>query len=177
MKTHKIYLVTLILTCFFQLRVSAQIPETDSKPKVLIMNNIMFPSEIGNVNDFEQIFDKNQIQELENIISDYEKKTSREIAIFTVKSIEPYDNMKDYAQDLSNRWGLGKEAKNNGLTIIFSSQRKEVRISTGPAAKKILTDAMCKEIIDNVMIPKFKQGAYYAGLKNGVQEIISRWSS
>ena len=136
-------------------------------------NNFPFP--IGFVNDYEHIFTKEQNEKLEKLISDYEKLTTREIAIVTINSIEPYDNFKDFSTDLSNDWGVGKYKKDNGLVIVFSKNLKELRISTGNETEKILTNEICKKIIDNFMIPEFKNGKFYTGIEKGLIELINKW--
>ena len=135
----------------------------------------IFPFPIGYVNDYEQIFTKEQSKKLEKLISDYEKSTTKEIAVVTIDSIEPYDNMKDFATDLSNEWRVGKFQKDNGLVIVFSKSLKELRISTGNNTEKILTDEICKKIIDSSMVPEFKKGEFYLGIEKGINELIAKW--
>ncbi|MBJ6366809.1 TPM domain-containing protein [Snuella sedimenti] len=139
------------------------------------MNKSKFPKPVGYVNDFEQIFTPDQKILLEKLISNYEKRTTKEIAIITVSTIEPYDNIKDYGTDISNEWGIGKKGKDNGLAIIFSKSLREVRVSTGNGTEKILTDEICKSIIDQIMVPEFKNGEYYNGIEKGLLELIAKW--
>ncbi len=49
-----------------------------------------FPKPIGFVNDFECILSVEEILEIENIISEYEKKTTKEIAVITTDSLYSY---------------------------------------------------------------------------------------
>lgn len=80
----------------------------------------IFPEKIGVVNDFENIFTEQQKDELSKIIIDFEKQTSNEIAIVTLKEIHPtYEDFDKYCFDLSNYYGVGKKEKDNGLVIIF----------------------------------------------------------
>lgn len=134
-----------------------------------------FPIPIGYVSDYETIFTKEQIKELTNFIDDYEQKTTREIAIVTVKSIEPYTDIANYATDLSNEWGIGKATKKNGLLILVSKNLRKVRISTGLETEKIITDSICLTVLNETIIPEFKKDAYYKGVKNGLIELIKYW--
>ena len=109
------------------------------------------------------------------IISEYEEKTTREIAIVTVNSIEPYENISDYSTDLANEWGIGNSETDNGLLILFSKNLQEIRISTGYGTEKILTDELCKKVIDETIIPEFKKGDYYSGIEKGMTELIKKW--
>ena len=134
-----------------------------------------FPKPIGFVNDFEQIFTIEQRQLLEMKLTEYEKSTTREFVIITIDSIKPYENIKNFATDLSNEWGIGKKETNNGIAIVMSKSLRQIRISTGLGTEKILTDEICKNIIDQTIIPEFKNGDYYSGIEKGITELMSKW--
>lgn len=156
--------------------VSAQETElNETGSSVSLVNKLKIPHPIGYVNDFEDILNSEQKNKLGQTIHEYEKQTTREIVIVTVKTIEPYDDIKDFATDLSNMWGVGKREKDNGLAIIFSKSLKQVRISTGYGTEKILTDDICKKVINEVMIPEFKKGEYYIGIEKDLAELIAKW--
>jgi uncharacterized protein len=74
--------------------------------------------------------------------------------------------------EISQHWGVGTKEKNNGVTIVFSKTLREVRISTGLGLEQKLTDAMCKKVIDELMIPRFKEGNYAQGITDGLKEVI-----
>jgi uncharacterized protein len=127
------------------------------------------------VYDNENILTDEQELVLDSIIVDYEEHTTNEIIIVTVADIGDSESMADYAVDLGNKWGVGKKNKDNGLVILCSKNLKKVQLSTGLGTEKILTDDMCKDIIDVSMIPYFKQGNFYEGLKSGLEDCIKRW--
>ncbi len=135
----------------------------------------VFPKPIGYVNDFENVFTKEENNELELLISDFEVKTSNEIAIVSIDSIGNYDDFDKFALDLSKKWGVGKKNKDNGLTIVFSKKLRRIRINTGIQTEKILTNEICKKIIDEKIIPEFKKDNYFVGVKNSLLELIQIW--
>lgn len=132
-----------------------------------------FPNAIFFVNDFEKLLNSEQILDLEILINDYRIKTKKEIVIISVDSINPYTDISNYSVDLSNYLGIGKDG--NGLTIVFSKKLREVNISTGNQTEKVITDEHCKKIIDELIIPNFKNDKYYEGLKSGLLELIKTW--
>ncbi|ADV50576.1 protein of unknown function DUF477 [Cellulophaga algicola DSM 14237] len=149
---------------------------SETKSSELVLDSIgNFPFPIGSVSDYENVFNDNQISKLTKIIAQYEEKTTREIAIVSVHSIEPYDNIKDYSTDLANEWGIGNPESDNGLLILFSKNLRELRITTGFGTEKILTDEKCKKVIDETIIPEFKNGEYFDGIKIGLSELIELW--
>ncbi|WP_435263484.1 TPM domain-containing protein [Tenacibaculum sp. nBUS_03] len=127
------------------------------------------------VNDFEHIFDVEQLEKLTLMIREFEKNTTNQIAIVSIDSIGKYTDFDKFAVDLSNYNGIGLKEKDNGLSIVFSKNLRKIRISTGFGTEKILTDKICKNIIDQTIIPEFKNGDYYNGIKKGMVELIAKW--
>ncbi|WP_114783681.1 TPM domain-containing protein [Botryobacter ruber] len=173
-------LLTLLGLTLSLVTYSCSAQETESKKQNLEfvssdLKEVDFPKPIGYVNDFENLFTAEQVKKLTEVITLYEQKTTNEIAVITIDSIEPYSDFNQYAVDLSKSWGVGKSGKNNGLTIVFSSSLKNIRISTGTGTEKILTDELCKSIIDQFMVPKFKEGQYYEGIAIGLAELMKQW--
>jgi len=139
---------------------------------IFSQSDFKFPDRIGYVNDFEGIFSNEQILELNSIIGKQEKETTNQIVIVTIKSFEPFETLFDYSLKLANYWGVGQKDKNNGITIVFGKQIRQIRIQVGYGLEKKLKDEEAKRIIDNVIIPEFKKGDYFVGIKNGLAEII-----
>ena len=127
------------------------------------------------VNDYENIFTVEQLEKLTLMIREFEKETTNQIAIVSINSIGKYSDFDQFAIDLSNYNGVGQKEKDNGLTIVFSKNLKKIRISTGLGTEKILTDEICKKVIDQTIIPEFKNGEYYNGIEKGIAELIKKW--
>ncbi len=134
-----------------------------------------FPKPIGIINDYEKIFTESQRTELSKVLYDYDIETTRQIVVVTIDSIKPYQNIQKYATDLGNEWGIGNAEKNNGLTIVVCNPCRQIGIATGLGTELILTDEICKNVIDQTIIPEFKNGEFYNGIKNGVTELIEKW--
>ncbi|QTD36237.1 TPM domain-containing protein [Polaribacter batillariae] len=152
---------------------SSNFPKDIIRPYAFGKND--FPEKRKEVNDFEFIFKVDEIENLTKIIRDYERKTTNQIAIVSISSTGKYKDFDKYAIDLSNYWGVGQKNKDNGLTIVFSKKLRRIRISTGNGTEKILTDKICKTIIDQIIIPEFKTGNYYEGIQKGLVALIAKW--
>ena len=134
-----------------------------------------FPKSIGIINDYGRVFTELQRTELSKVLYDYDVETTRQIVVVTIDSIKPYQNIQKYATDLGNEWGVGNAEKNNGLTIVVCNPCRQIGIATGYGTELILTDEICKDVIDKTIIPEFKNGEFYNGIKKGVTELIAKW--
>jgi uncharacterized protein len=127
------------------------------------------------VSDYDSIFKREEYIELENVINDYNIKTTRQIVVVTIDSINPYTDIQKFSADLGNYWGVGTKEESNGLTLVLCKPERIIGIATGLSTERILTDSICKVVIDSVMIPKFREGEFYGGIKGGVVELIKKW--
>ena len=160
-KVTLILMVVLLIGCN-QKEVTAQKPNfVDSLPKIEAI-----------VTDFENVLSKEEEEQLTHAIIDFEAKTTNEIVIVTVKNIAPYDDIFDYSQDLANKTGVGKKDKNNGIMIVVCASQHKIQIQNGDGILPKLSNEQTKVILEQTILPEFKEGKYYNGLKNGIAEII-----
>ena len=137
---------------------------------------VQFPiKSLGWTSDFEHIFSSDQISELDSIISNFEKETTNEIAIVTIESSwttkESFDSL---TLAIAKNWGIGKKGKNNGILIGISTGLRTIRIQNGYGIEAKLTDAETKKIIDDIILPEFKNGKYFEGTKSGLIALMQK---
>ena len=150
--------------------------ETDSVSQNTEQTESQYPKQIGFVNDFENIFTKEQKTQLTEFLTYYQNTSYREIAVITLDSVPKNMEFDQYAIKLSDNWKVGKNNGGNGLTIVLSKTLKAVRISTTDKTKLLyLSDQFCKKVINENMIPEFKKGNYYDGVLLGLNELIKKW--
>ncbi|MDP4285075.1 MAG: TPM domain-containing protein [Bacteroidota bacterium] len=123
------------------------------------------------VNDFGNFLEPFQREALEQKLDAYNDSTSSAIVIITVPDLQGYD-IPQISLKYLREWGIGAKDKNNGVLILVSKAEKKARIETGFGMEGVLPDILCKQIIDERMIPYFKQDDYYAGFNNAVDAII-----
>ena len=154
-------ILAILLACI-SINAFAQVfPEKASPPKI--------------VNDYTNLLSKSETQILENKLVKFSDETSTQIAIVIVESLHGYD-VASYAFELGERWGVGQEGKNNGILIVVkpktSQSQGRVTIATGYGVEGAVPDAIAKRIIENEIIPYFKQNMYFKGLDEATNRII-----
>ena len=179
MKIETKILILLLTLNLLSCKGSAQETETKKQTTEVAFSETVkrtFPKPIGIINDYGKVFTESQQTELSKVLYEYEIETTRQIVVVTIDSINPYQNIQKYATDLSNEWGIGNAEKNNGLTIVVCNPCRQIGIATGTGTELILTDEICKKVIDQTIIPEFKNGNFYNGIKNGVTVLIKKWN-
>jgi uncharacterized protein len=123
------------------------------------------------VNDFANLLAPFQQQALEQKLDAYNDSTSSAIVIITVPDLQGYDIAQVSLKYLRD-WGVGVKGKNNGVVILVSKNDHKARIETGYGMEGVLPDITAKQIVEERMIPFFKNNDYYAGFDNAVDAII-----
>ncbi len=124
---------------------------------------VKFPSPSGFVNDFAGILSAPQKQQLNSIVDSLKMNTGAELAVVTVKTVEPLDS-KLYAVKLFEKWAIGQKDKDNGLLILLAVDEKRIEIEVGYGLEGDVPDALAGRILDTYAIPYFKEGNFGQGL-------------
>lgn len=129
-----------------------------------------WPSPTGYVNDFAHVIPADQSQAMENLLTELEQKTTAQVAVATVPSVEGAD-IDGAAVELFKAWGIGKKGKDNGILILVSIQDRKDRIEVGYGLESVITDGQTGVIRRRDMEPFFKQGGFGQGITNGVNSV------
>lgn len=161
MKTIKNILGTLLLL-ILSFNLSAQdIPKQPNPPRL--------------VNDLAGILAPDQLQKLESQLRVFNDSTSNQIAVVTVKSFNGL-TANDMAQQIGSKWAVGQKKYNNGVVVLIkpktATEKGEAAIAAGYGLESVLPDATCKRIVDQIMVPAFKQGDYFAGITAGTTYVM-----
>jgi uncharacterized protein len=127
------------------------------------------------VNDFARLLTSGEVNSLEKKLVLFNDSTSTQIAIVIVSDLGGYDKA-DYAQRLGDKWGIGQKGRNNGILILVkakSDTKGEVQIATGYGAEGPVPDLTCSDIINNEILPSFRNSDYYRGLDKATTTIMS----
>ena len=129
------------------------------------------PKPAGRITDLANIIDSATESELDARLDQLERKTSSEIAVVTVRSLEgvPVD---DYAVRLFKEWGIGQAKTDNGVLVLVAPNEREMRIEVGYGLEGILPDGLAGQIIRENFTPRFRDNDYSGGIRDGVSRVI-----
>ena len=123
------------------------------------------------INDEAHVFSQNERDELLNLVQNFEQNSTTQIAIVTLNSLESM-SIEELSLEIARGYKLGQKESDNGVLLVVAPNEKKVRIEVGYGLEGVLTDAVASEIINSVMIPRFKNGKMSEGVKEGVLAII-----
>jgi uncharacterized protein len=135
---------------------------------VLFQGDVQVPRNDGWVTDLAGFLTADQERSLEALMDSYRVGTTHDIAVLTVPDLGGVP-LERFALEVSRGWKLGTLETSNGALLVVAKAEREVRIEVLRGLEGSLPDALAWRIIDKVITPRFKEGAYFEGIRDGVQ--------
>ena len=127
----------------------------------------------GRVTDLAAVLSADQRSALAADLVRAESRTRHQIVIATVSSLNGRD-IASYARDLGNHAAIGRKLDDKGIVILLAPNEQLVRIAVGRGLETVFTDALCQQIIDEVMLPQFREGKLFDGLSGAITAISAK---
>lgn len=137
-----------------------------------------FPELTGRVVDQADLLNPAQEAELTAKLAELEAQSNRQLVVATVNSLEGYD-IADYGYQLGRTWGIGQDGegeteKDNGVVLLVAPNERKVRVEVGYGLEGIMTDALSSMIIQNDILPQFRNNDMAGGIIAGVDRISNQ---
>ena len=117
--------------------------------------------------------DKIQIQTISQRL---EADSRLPIVVVTIKVLDDHGagglSIEGYASSLFDAWGIGSRERSYGILLLVSQGDRKARIELGEGWAHTRDDD-AKRIMDDIIIPEFKAGAFSNGILEGVQALNS----
>lgn len=108
---------------------------------------------------------------LDKTIQVHEDSTGNQVMVLVVKSLDG-NEISMYANEAYKHYVLGQKGTNNGVLLVVARDERKVRIEVGYGLEGALPDALCGRIVNNEILPYFKNGDYDGGVTAGVLAIL-----
>jgi uncharacterized protein len=131
-------------------------------------------SQRGWIRDRAELLDWQTESDLSLRINKLVGRTSAELAIVTLPQVETGISPHALALRLFNALGIGKSDSNNGVLLLVSKNDRRVEIITGTGLGEILPNAEISGLIQQEIVPAFRQQQYATGITQGVMAIAQR---
>lgn len=139
-------------------------------PALAQLQQPTFPALTGRIVDNARILTPEDRSVIEADLAALEERSTDQIVVVTLPSLQGYE-IEDYGYQLGRRWGIGQAGKDNGVLLIVAPNERRVRIEVGRGLEPIVTDLMSRIIIENAIIPQFRQGNFSRGIRAGVRDL------
>ena len=133
--------------------------------------DVAVPPLQARVTDLTGTLDAQQSAALEGKLADLEKQKGSQIDVLILPSTRP-ETIEQYGIRVGEAWKLGRKGVDDGAILIVAKDDHQLRIEVGYGLEGALNDATCARIIDETVVPHFKQGQFYEGIDAGVDSML-----
>lgn len=136
----------------------------DDIPNVQLRDSTRF------VSDPDGYMSADAIARADSLARNIRRETTAEVVAIIVKDLDGED-IDRYAIDLTEKWGIGKSDKDNGVLVLVSIDDRQAGIYTGYGVEGIVTDMRAGRIRRDIMNPALKAGDYGGAIVNTLQAL------
>jgi uncharacterized protein len=112
----------------------------------------------GYVSDLAGVISPDAKTRLEALCAELEQKSSAQMAIVTVQSLEG-ESVENYAVDLFKQLGVGSKKDNRGVLLLVAPNERKYRIEVGYGLEPVINDARAGDA-GRAMVPYLRQRDY-----------------
>ncbi|MBL8023471.1 MAG: TPM domain-containing protein [Elusimicrobia bacterium] len=142
--------------CFFSLSLLADQP---------------IPPLTRRVTDLTGTLNATQQSAIEKVLEQFEREKGSQVAVFIVPTTKP-ESIEQYAIRVAEQWKLGRKSVDDGVLFLVAKNDRTLRLEVGYGLEGVLPDALCNRIIDGFVVPRFKEGDFFGGIRDGVARIL-----
>ena len=132
-----------------------------------------FPALSGRVVDGARLLSPAAEAALTAKLEALEADTGDQLVVVTLDSLQDYE-IEDYGYRLGRAWGIGQSETDKGVLLIVAPNERKVRIEVGYGLEPVLTDALSSHIIQDDILPPFRQSGFERGINAGVDAISTQ---
>jgi uncharacterized protein len=123
------------------------------------------------ITDLTQTLTPEQQSQLEAKLAAFEQQKGSQIAVLIVASTKP-EEIEQYSIRVVDAWKLGREKPDDGVLLLVAKDDRKMRIEVGYGLEGAIPDLIAKRIISEIMVPSFRQGDFYGGINNALEQVI-----
>jgi uncharacterized protein len=133
--------------------------------------DVAVPALTARVTDQTATLSADQRAALEAKLATFEEQKGSQIAVLIVPTTAP-EAIEQYSIRVAEQWQLGRKGVDDDILLLVALADRKVRIEVGYGLEGAVPDAISKRIIDEAILPSFRQGDVYGGITLGTDRLI-----
>jgi len=150
-------------------------------PRVLLAALLLFavlpagadvpvPQLRARVTDLTATLSQDQRAALEQKLAALEARKGGQVAVLLGPTTQP-ETVEQYAIRVFDQWKLGRKGTDDGILLLVAKNDRKLHIEVGYGLEGAIPDAIAKRVIDEDIVPLFKQGNFYGGISAGTDRV------
>jgi uncharacterized protein len=131
------------------------------------------PAPPRHFNDSAGVVSPNVAASLDARLAQFERETSNQLLVAIYPRMESNSSVEDYTVRVAQAWRAGQSARDNGAVLFAFMQERQLYLQVGYGLEGALPDALAKRIIEQEIVPRFRQGDVDGGMTAAVDAMIA----
>jgi uncharacterized protein len=131
----------------------------------------VIPPLTSRVTDETGTLTSDQVASLEQTLREFEAKRGTQLSVLIVPTTAP-ETIEQYSIRVVDQWKLGRKNVDDGALLLVAKNDRALRIEVGYGLEGVLTDATCNRIINETIVPRFRNGDFYGGITAGLDSMM-----
>lgn len=111
------------------------------------------------------------VSRLENTLAQFEAAKGSQIAVLMLPTTKP-EEIEQFGIRVAEQWKIGRKGVDDGAILIVAKDDRAVRIEVGYGLEGVIPDAIAKRIIEEDIVPRFRQDDFSGGVETGVSRMM-----
>ena len=122
-------------------------------------------------NDYAGVVSPSVAAGLNQQLDQFERQTSDQVVVAVFPKMLSESSLEDYTHRVMESWKVGQRIKNNGVGVFVFIADRTARIEVNYGLEGALPDAISKRIIEDELLPRFRNQDFSGGLAATVTAI------
>jgi uncharacterized protein len=123
-------------------------------------------------NDYASLVGAADAQRLDAKLKAFDEQTSNQVVVAIFPEL-PSPSLEDFTIRTAQSWRAGREKLDNGVVLFVFVKDRKSRIEVGYGLEGALPDITARQILDDVLAPRFRAGDFAGGLEAATDAIIA----
>jgi uncharacterized protein len=133
--------------------------------------DVAVPPLSGRVVDQTATLSAGDIAALTQTLKSLEQRKGSQVAVLIVPTTAP-EAIEQYSIRVAETWKIGRKKIDDGALLVVAKDDRKLRIEVGYGLEGALTDVTASRIINEIIVPKFRNGDFAGGISAGVARIV-----
>lgn len=156
-------LSTLLLACLLWLPSLLTAAEGDIQP---------VPALTSPVTDLADLLPPGEEDALTSRLLAFSLEKGSQIAVLIVPTTQPED-IFSYSFRVADNWKLGRKGVDDGVLLVIAVQDRKTNLQVGYGLEGAIPDARAKQILEDIIRPRFQAGDFPGGVNAGVDALMT----
>lgn len=125
------------------------------------------------VTDRAGILGADRVDALSRELEQFERETSNQLLVWVDRKVPERFTMEDFTVRAAEKWKAGQAKTDNGAVLFVFVDDRKLRIEVGYGLEGRIPDAIARRIVDDEIVPRFRDDDYPGGIEAGVKALMA----